>query len=91
MRLVGIRSALDARRRRSPSMVGTPEPHEAAVAAQMLRHRAAVWNAVDHAPHTLSVAEVRQAARQRDPSLSSVLLACAADDLRRQGVIRLAH
>lgn len=71
-------------------MVHTPEPHEAAVAARMLRHRAAVCEVVEHAPRTLSVAEVRQAARQRDASLSSVLLVCAADELRRQGVIRLA-
>lgn len=71
-------------------MERTPETLEAAVAAKMLRHRAAVWDIVDQAPRALSVAEVRQAARQRDPSLSSVLLACAADDLRRQGVIRLA-
>lgn len=63
---------------------------EAVVAEKMLRHRTAVWEVVDQAPQPLSVAEVRQAARERDPSLSSVLLACAADDLRRQGVIRLA-
>ena len=63
---------------------------EAEVAEKMLRHRAAVWEVVEQAPHPLSVAEVRQAARERDPSLSSVLLACAADDLRQLGVIRLA-
>jgi hypothetical protein len=43
----------------------------------------------DRARPSLSTAEVRRPAHQRDPSRSSVVFACAADDLRRQGAIRL--
>ena len=66
------------------------EVHQSAAAVRLVQHRTAVEEIVGQAARPLSVAEIRKRARQHDPSLSSVLLACAATDLRRQGKIRLA-
>jgi hypothetical protein len=68
-------------------MEATPE---AAVADKLYQHRAAVRRVIEQAKRPLTIAEVRQLAREQDPTLSSVLLACAADELRRQQKIRLA-
>jgi hypothetical protein len=69
------------------------EPEQVAVsrlARRISRHRAAVEAVVGDAPHLLSVADVRRLARERDPSLSSLILLSAADELRKQGKIHLA-
>jgi hypothetical protein len=68
-------------------MEATPE---AAVADKLYRHRAAVLEVAEQAKRPLTIAAVRHLARKQNPSLSSVLLACAADDLRRQRKIKLA-
>ena len=66
------------------------EEQQSAAAVRLVQHRTVVEEIVGQATRPLSVAEIRRRARQHDPSLSSVLLACAATDLRRQGKIRLA-
>jgi hypothetical protein len=67
-----------------------PEAHARILTDRLYQHRAAVRELVEHSKRPLTVAEVRQLARKRNPTLSSVLLACAADDLRRQRKIQLA-
>ncbi len=63
---------------------------EATAADKLSQHRAAVRRVVETAARPLTIAEVRQRARKQNPALSSVLLACAADELRRQRKIQLA-
>jgi hypothetical protein len=66
------------------------EAHARSVTDKLHRHRVAVRDLVERTKRPLTIAEVRQLARKRDPALSSVLLACAADELRRQRRIHLA-
>jgi hypothetical protein len=68
-------------------MEATPE---ASLADKLYQHRTAVRRVVEQAQRPLTIAEVRRLAREQNPTLSSVLLACAADELRRQHKIRLA-
>lgn len=67
-----------------------PEAHARTMTDRLYQHRVAVRDLVEQTKRPLTVAEVRQLARRRNPALSSVLLACAADELRRQRKIQLA-
>ena len=67
-----------------------PEAHAHTMTDRLYQHRIAVRDLVEQTKRPLTVAEVRQLARKRNPALSSVLLACAADELRRQRKIQLA-
>ena len=67
-----------------------PEAHARTMTDRLYQHRVAVRELVERTKRPLTVAEVRQLARRRNPALSSVLLACAADELRRQRKIQLA-
>jgi plasmid maintenance system antidote protein VapI len=60
------------------------------LARRLSRHRQAVEAVVGEAPRLLTTADVRRLARERDPSLSSLILLSAADELRREGKIHLA-
>lgn len=67
-----------------------PEAHTRTMTDSLYLHRIAVRELVEQSKRPLTVSQVRQLARRRNPTLSSVLLACAADDLRRQRKIQLA-
>ena len=67
-----------------------PEAHARMISDRLYQHRVAVRDLVERTKRPLTLAEVRQLARKRNPALSSVLLACAADELRRQRKIQLA-
>ncbi len=56
----------------------------------MSRAREIVQQLADTAGRPLSATEIRHHAKERDPSLDTMLVACAVADLRRERRITLA-